>query len=176
MKKLLTLCLLGILSLGTYAQAKPTKQQIIDYLDKALKSAVGYIRYKNDKGDTWRIQNYSFGPSEISSEAKRSNSVTGKTSFNYDQYTNIRWESLKSIEIDKSPSENMDEELTYMFVVFTDKLRYDAQAHGNEVGMSDDMHYPKGFSIYVLRNKAESIKKAMERLAEIAKEENKDPF
>ena len=32
------------------------------------------------------------------------------------------------------------------------------------------------FTIYVLKSRAESVKKAFLRLSEIAKEENKDPF
>lgn len=174
MKQLLTLCLLSLLSFGGYAQSKPSKKQTLDYLDKTLKMSVGYVTYKNEKGTKYRIEGASFYPAEVKYEFNFYASSTDQNYLKYEQYSNIHWEDLEEVKIERN-SKTMDKELTRIYIRFATKIRYDAQGGGDAIEMDDDMHYPTSFTLYILKTKAESVKKALERLRESAKEENKDP-
>jgi hypothetical protein len=179
MKQLLTLCLLSILSLSSYAQSKPTKQQTIDYIDKTLKMSIGYKVYSvsdNKRVISGLITAYSFSHTGVDEKKQEKDLVDGETSNWHKTYSNVNWESLSSVDVDKENSLWRDDELAVINIEFTTKVKLDYYRNGIEVTMGDAVRYPNSFALFVLKTKADSIKKALERLAEIAKEENKDPF
>lgn len=179
MKKLLTICLLLVATFTVNAQEKPTKEATIAYLNKTLQMSVGYKAYGTNGGNrvsSRLIKQYSFLPSEVKLSWETFDFRSNDKRIEYEQFSNINWEYLTTIIIDSEDNENHDDELAQIVLYFSDKIRYDKTIPGVNVIMDDDMHYPKYLYIYVLKTKADNFKRALERLVEIAKEENKDPF
>ncbi len=176
MKKILLILSLSMISLTTFGQ---TKEETITYLDKVLKMSIGY-KIISDTIQECTITSALFRYDKI--EIVRKNNdlkpVFKFRSYYTDCYTSINWESLSKIET--MGEERMDSLLVYFFVKLDNKVRYDAfaqfETNTSETGMDDDMHYPNYITLFVLKAKAESFKKAIERLVVIAKEENKNPF
>ena len=81
------------------------------------------------------------------------------------EYTssNLKWETVTSINLGSQLSN-----LTTVSIVFSAK--YKLTVDEEEIGQDNTLN------IFVVNNKAESFKKALERLVEITKEENKSPF
>ena len=179
MKKLLTICLIMATIFTVNAQdKKPTKEETIAYLDKVLKMSVGYNNYRGEAGNRSSqllITDYIFSEKEIQINYKVLRILKESTHFESQKFSKIPWENVDKI-FERDNKDFNGEELSTIEVVFSTKLRYDAEVFNKEVGMDENDHYPNYIQFYVFNDKKESFKKALGRLVEIAKEENKDPF
>lgn len=178
MKKLITFCFLLLTGFAVSAQQKPTKKETIAYLDKVLKLSVGYNRYAgvNPRYSERTITDYEFSSEKIDIHFKETKIKDSRESLLSQTYSKIAWETLKEIVEDTLDADLHDAELITVVAYFDTKLKYDATAGGNEVIMDAKDHYPKYILFNILKIKAAVFKKALERLVEIAKEENKDLF
>ena len=157
MKKLFTICLLLATTFTVSAQQKPTKEETVAFMKRTLESAIG------SRAPFIALKEVSF------SENSYSTRIIFHDGRNGDMETSsIKWESLipDQITIRKL------RECTEVEVSF----RYPAKVTKSIGGEKTSDESLSKISFYVPNDKAESFKKACLRLAEIAKEENKDPF
>lgn len=184
MKKLLTICLIMATVFTVNGQdKKPTKQETIAYLDKVVKMSTGYKTYSvggplNEEDRRVKehlITDYSFSESKVAKLNKTKNYINNSTDISQTVFSNLNWENVSAIKInsleeDKLTNDSLyrDEELEEFRIKFSNKIMMD---WGD--GELTPLFY---LNVYVLKIKSESFKKALERLVEIAKEENKDPF
>lgn len=181
MKKLITICLLLATAFMVKAQdSKPTKEQTIAYLDKILKMSIGYKTYgvggpEDKRMEEHQIIDYTFSEFKVEN-AVNLNKYKDNSSIKDEQtYSNIIWANNTAIKIgDSDDSLYIDNEIVYISLRFSNKLLVDRNYTRDNPG--DEMRFQNWLSLVVLKTKAESFKKALERLVEIAKEENKDPF
>lgn len=153
------------------AQQKPTKEETVTFLDKVYKMSIGYKHYalldgKRDPDVEFLITNCDF---ELNSVSMEEMFTKGKTKGNA-TYSNLHWENVTEIIIEKDPQVFYDDEIVRISINFLTKITYENSFQA----VSKD--YVKSMMLYVIKNKAYSFKKGLERLAAIAKEENKDPF
>jgi hypothetical protein len=168
MKKLITICLLIATTCSVNAQQKPTKEQTLAYLTKTFKLTEGEILlhepYKKQIPEL-----FVFSEKEISKKYKEYEWNTGEEDgIEKQTYTNMKWEDVISIKISSFNKGWSSDNLIPISVEFSSNIKI----------ISNDKHtyYDKFISFSVIKSKAESFKKALERLVEIAKEENKNPF
>lgn len=177
MKKLVTICLILTTTCTINAQTKATKDETIAYLDKVLKMSIGY-KTNLTPGYEVTVTGTFFSFEKIEVRTKDNWADPATVSNVIKTYTRIHWESFN--KIDTMTWKLMDPQLILITVCFDVKLRYDAVSvfptNTSEVCMSDDMHYPNCLTFAVQKTKAESFKKGIERLVEIAEEENQDRF
>lgn len=184
MKKLITICLLLATIFMVKAQdSKPTKEQTIAYLDKVLKMSIGYKTYaidgeegkKEHRVEEYVITTFSFSESEIKEIFNTKNYEDN--SFISDQlsYSNLIWANVAKIAIDRdSFGLYWDKETVVIRIYFSSKI----MKENNYIRKNPDSstRITTMLPLLVIATKAESFKKALERLVEIAKEENKNPF
>ena len=142
------------------AQTKPTKGETIAFIQRTLQLSVGQTsQYKNTPVRT--ITAYDFNYDQI----VRTTFLEGRNSDMSEMITEIKWETLNSVEIHQSNPDGWKMENTSVVgLTFSSKCKENADVYTNS------------FGLIILKSKAESVKKACLRLSEIAKEENKDPF
>ena len=184
MKKLLTICLIMATVFTVNAQdKKPTKEETIAYLDKVVKMSVGYKTYavggpvneEERRVEEHLITNYSFSELKVDRLNKTKRYKNNSSGISQTVFSNLNWENVTAIKInsleeDKLTNDSLyqDEELEEFRIEFSNKIMMD---------LGDGELRPRIYlNVYVLKIKTESFKKALERLVEIAKEENKDPF
>lgn len=152
MKKLLIICFLLATAFTSQAQdKKPIKEETVKFIDQALKLRIGTASFKR-----YTIQEINFKPELITLV----DLLDDKTRRRFNEYSNIKWETLINISIDLT-------EYTKMTLKFEANYKFKYE---------DYIDYSKILTLPIPENKIESLKKAFLRLSEIAKEENKDPF
>ncbi|EAZ95016.1 hypothetical protein FBBAL38_11744 [Flavobacteria bacterium BAL38] len=179
MKKLLTICLIMATTLSISAQeGKPTKEETIAYLDKVLKMSIGYKHYgvvEDIRQVEFRIKYYSFTESKVTltqnqTDYRNHSSKNGETSWANFDWTNVKSITTNSLsKNDQLPNDSLwrDKELESINIKFSNPIIIDW-------GDGPEPRY--SFGLLVLKTKADSAIKALNRLIELAKEENKDPF
>lgn len=170
MKKLITICFLLATTFIVIAQTtKPTKEQTINYLTRTFSLTEGERTSNKTTKYTTNfeytaclfsidkiIENYNF--ETVWNDPEKTKNGMRKYSS-----TNLKWETVTSINLGSQLSN-----LTIVAITFSAKYKFtvDEEESGQE----------NVLNILVVNNKAESFKKALDRLVEIMKEENKDPF
>ncbi len=154
MKKLLTICLFIATVFTINAQQKPTKEQTVAFIKRTCEST----RLKKHWDNTIMQTSFNYDNSSIEYL------TDGNTSNTIDEYSLIKWENFTRFGI--GTSEN---DITQVFIEFSNTVKL---VRDGKLCDFDKL----GLRLYVPNSKVESIKKAIERLVEIAKEENKDPF
>ncbi|MEY3499944.1 MAG: hypothetical protein RL308_1613 [Bacteroidota bacterium] len=176
MKKLITICLIIAATFTVNAQgSKPTKEQTLAYLTKTFKLTEGEIVI-NKGFNKYSYEVYEFSENKIIVRTKHYDwfqDQDRKDIYYYTIYSDLKWEdviSIKLISFDQITggysysSDNLDS----IIVKFSTKFK--ENSGDSPTYFYDELH------ISVIKSKAESFKKALERLVEIAKEENKNPF
>jgi hypothetical protein len=158
MKKIIVFVTLVILSLS-FVQAqdkKPTKEETIAFLKKTIKGS-------NSSGTIISI--VEFGDDEFT-QTESANII--KLSRHYRP---VKWENIKSVETGL----NYPDDCIGIEVKFSSKLtcKTTGTIDGDPVDADEDLY---AIHTSIPKSKFESVKKAFLHLAEIAKEENKDPF
>lgn len=161
MKKLLIICVLLAIAFTTQAQdGKPTKEETVNFINRALESLKGsiYIGNKN-------ISEFNFNETEIQLkfEGKIGNRI-GITSY---KYSLINWDKLYEIKYTSAQGR------LEILLFFNANLK---QEYSFNLLNDQKVEYLSHIQIPIPENKKESMEKAFLRLSEIAKEENKDPF
>ncbi|EAZ95014.1 hypothetical protein FBBAL38_11734 [Flavobacteria bacterium BAL38] len=153
MKKLLTICLIMATVFTVNAQdGKPTKEETVAYLTRSFKLVEGEKIYMGKYRDI-TLSNYDFQESYIKTTFDDGSSVTD---------SDFKWETLYNITSIDCPT--------------SDKYKVCEMNGIFNSSFKSDIGTTNYFTIYVLKSRAESVKKAFLRLSAIAKEENKDPF
>jgi len=160
MKKIITICLLMAATFIANAQEKPSKEETIAYLDKALKSPIGYNTY-NTKENVRVVVNVIELCSFMEKEIDFKNKI---------KFSNINWADMKEISTCTTAvcDSSYTDELVQITINFSSKIKVECP--------NFKIRYMNEIWFAVLRSKLESFKKGLIRLSEIAKEENKDPF
>lgn len=179
MKKLITICVLIVTVFTVNAQQKPTKKETIAYLDKILKMSIGYKTYglseEDKRAEEYQIIDYTFSEFKVENTVIEINYKKNSSVKDEQAYSNIIWANNTAIEIGKrDTSLYRDNEIVSISLQFSNKLLVDRNYTRDNPG--DEMRFQNWLSFVVLKTKSESFKKALERLVEIAKEENKNPF
>lgn len=160
------MCIVGVLNAQ---EKKPTKEETIAFINRTLNEFKGYelpwsegiLESVKFTGSMYVLKTYH------EDEGKRTQQYTTTCE-------DLPWDKLNIEKTEWHPDKNVP----YYYVIFNQSYKstevYDALF---------DRRYDKtttqmllSLILFVPANKAESIKKAFLRLAEIAKEENKDPF
>jgi hypothetical protein len=143
-------------SLITNAQAKkPTKEETVKYLNTLCQAGLGMA-----KGKDFIINSVVLTYTSL--EVKTTPNISVST------WSNIPWQEFISIEV-LSPGK--------LLVIFKTAMPFQMHqpATGTSQAYSND-EPEKSIHLYAPVDKIESAKKAVMRLVEIAKDENKDPF
>lgn len=166
MKKLITICLLLATAFSVNAQTKKLgKEETIAYLDRVLKLSNGEIFKRANNPNPTALSECSFAFDLITYTCKVSDEDNHEYTTNV-FYSNIKWESCNGVLIVNS-SDSYSDNLIDVKIIFDMKYKFTMDKH---IYFENDMY------LKILKTKADSFKKAIERLVEIAKEENKDPF
>lgn len=171
MKRLLTIvafCITNAVILQAQDN-KPTKEQTVAFLDRTLKETKGW-----DLPWGWGV---------VDNTSFKDNSVEYHTNFSMDGETfyestftfeDIRWDRFEDM--------TYNQEGAYYEVMFSVNNTYKNQTiyvHEKLKQTMEDKietNVQSNLYLFVPEGKVESVKKAILRLVEIAKEENKDPF
>lgn len=154
MKKLLAICLLLATTFSVNAQEKPSKEQTIAFMRRVLESSIGQQYHSNHI-----VTQVSFDGNSYKNTLQN---VHYKDDYRLIEYRGIKWEHFSSI----GAEENLEgiDDLNTWFDVNIENI--------DDSGSS----FSKVIQFRIPISKKESFNKACLRLAEIAKEENKDPF
>ena len=129
---------------------KPTKEETVAYLTRSFKLVEGEKFFSNNTA--YSYSKYDFSINKI---IETYDDGSGST------YSDFKWETLTEIRTPTCPEEYKVCEIRLYFSSY----------------FKDELNLTWKFKeVYVLKSRAESVKKAFLRLSEIAKEENKDPF
>ena len=159
MKKLITLCLFIVASYSVKAQQQPTKEETVAFINRTTALTVGKIFYRSTTTETkFTYDSYFY--------SQTYNTLLSTTT----KQSDILWETLIPEQIRiyyESDIETME-----VGIPFTKTIKYESTSTRS----GPTTEYTAWLRIIIPKEKFESIKKACIRLAEIAKEENKDPF
>jgi hypothetical protein len=157
MKKIITICLLIATTFTVKAQdGKPTKEQTISFMNRTLKSTIGF------EGKDGKIVEIELNQNKY--YLKTYYDLGGSGFYSNFISSEFPWESLIVDQFEVNGNN-----LRIIFSQnYRNKYKIDDQPEKEQFISSLDMTLPF--------DKIESFKKACLRLAEIAKEENKDPF
>jgi len=165
MKKLITICLLMATIFSVNAQdGKPTKEQTLTYLSKTFALSEG----ESFDGQTFDVYNFSNNKIIENYNTKNNGSYVKCN----DEYKDFKWETF---ELVTSPRNSLSELDNLCKIVIRFGSNFKAVLGCDDASDVIEMN-DKYLYLYILKTKAESFKKAIERLVEIAKEENKNPF
>jgi hypothetical protein len=179
MKKLIIICLLIATAFTINAQKKPSKEETVAYLDKILKMSIGYKTYGISGEPEKRsfeklITEYSFNDTKIIETVYKKDYEDNSLETDIIEFSNMDWSNIKSIE--KIESElSWDKEIILARVKFSSKIFY-VDNYLRKQSKKDKIEIRDNVYLMVLKDKADNFKKALLRLSEITKEENKDPF
>ena len=162
MKKLFTLCLLVAITLTTQAQQKPTKEETILFMNRVLLSTQGIAYYYGSIITKTNITNNNYEYSEIPFPDISNDEE-------YFEYSMIKWEDFNPNRYSQS-KESLNGLHSYT-IFFTSKIKLIITEDGHTKTTYEDE-----IEFLLPEDKLESFIKACQRLSEIAKEENKDPF
>jgi len=157
MKKLFSILFVCIYVQDLNAQEKPSKESTITFLNKELQKNIGL------SNDGLRTTEVSLTYTSYSQTMQVVDSDTEITL----QYLSINWE-----EVSKVVATDLDNEFSDIEVFFKNGITK------TRTGLSSrkDINLESSFILTIPTNKIGSCQKAILRLSEIAKEENKDPF
>lgn len=159
MKKLLLSIILISEVFTTQAQTtKPTKDETIKFMATVLKSVEGSV-----SEDTITLVEQSFNGSSLNTKLNQ----PGLGVFGIETYSDIKWESY--IDDSFHAVQQKGEPYLSVFIYFKTKMKYEGE------GISK-LKFKDYLCMNIPSDKLPSFKKAILRLVEIAKEENKDPF
>jgi hypothetical protein len=152
MKKLLTIYLLIATICTVNAQTKPTKEETIAFMNRTLKSTIGFngIVEIDFNQNTYTLKDYT--------------SVGAKGFYSSHTSSGIPWETLQA--------DSFHIHGNRLRIIFSRNYRHKYQVHNSP----EIEEFISSLDIKLPFDKVESFKKACIRLSEIAKEENKDPF
>lgn len=153
---------------------KATKSETIEYIQKELSNTVGIKTYQFVSGD-WkeisRVKSHEFLFDKlIYEEFIPNNGGIIRT----ETYTDINWQSFKKIEIypfGTTDSTEYKTNLCSFIIYFSSKVRFDVYCSDNTCSRDEDLMFMNHICIPVLKHKKDSFKRAILRLAEIAKKE-----
>lgn len=167
--------LFSLLGFNSAAQdQEPTKEETVHFLDRIVKSEIGHTMTGeccSPKGSVWVTTSASFDwgivtvANEISEPfEKRGDGATCHTR------SEIPWHTYTGVSVDSSYTKGFYDVL----ITFRDNMKHSTS---HKCG-TDPYHisYGNRLGISVPYDKIKSVKKAILRLVEIAKGENKDPF
>ncbi len=157
MKKLITICLLVATTFSVNAQTKPTKEETLAFLRRTCESTIG--KTSDDK----KFIKTTFSYNNITTEYL----YMGYEDSSIDEFSLIKWENATEILMWEH-STGDEQEISDVMIKFSSQVLLEQNGGTGEYRDSVYFYYPE--------IKRESVKKAIERLIEIAKEENKDPF
>ena len=170
MKKLLLLFLfITITSFANAQDAKPSKEETQKFLNNMLSSVIGNPQ-DSDQPTIRKIQKQSF--TNDFSDYLRQN---GDNEFRErDEYIRIPWQDFTDFIVITQKNDIQ----TIVRLIFKTKMeeKYFCCYVDEDNGIPALTFTTDQFLIFLPNDKVESCKKAILRLAEIAKEENKDPF
>ncbi|WP_379042310.1 hypothetical protein [Pedobacter alpinus] len=154
--------------INSLAQQKPSKEETVAFLNRTLQEVIG-LRLPFAGGT---CSGATFNLSELVIESA---GMIGDTRF-FDisqKYWNIRWDLFKEMEFKTG-----DNQASYYHIRFSNNLNYSRKMFNKKSGDNDEIteNSQSNILLFTPLSKAESVKKAVYRLVEIAKEENKDPF
>jgi len=162
MKKLLLLFLLTSITVVVKAQEKPSKSDTHGLINTTLKRVVA----RNSCSEAMMVSEQFFS-NDFAKYHYAAKSKDKKKSATTD-VSNIQWKNYLKCEMKTSTWDNV---IACTTVYFSTAMKETIILEGKEVSS-----FETTIDIVIQPEKLESIKKAFERLAEIAKEENKDPF
>ena len=161
MKKLITICLIIAATFTVKAQdGKPTKERTINFIQSALNESIGSKYYGKV------IEKNVFTHDMLNK------CIVDGSSNKIDTYYNINWELYTGC------AARGDNGIVKIDVYMSNPVKNIATSTkiGEEEPYYSVTNYDDQIHFFAPYNKVESLKKAFARLAEIAKEENKDPF
>lgn len=163
MKKLILFCLLLVSTFSINAQgSKPTKEQTLDYLTKTLKLTLG--EEYSFRGKIKRYSKVDFKYDTVSEK------IEWHDGFDECENTEIKWETVTDYNFEEYGSEKL------ILIIISFDSKYKLICKSKDFSSVGYTSYENSLNLLILKSKAESFKKALERLVEIAKEENKNPF
>ncbi len=142
------------MTLTVNAQTKPTKEETLAFLRRTCESTIG--KTSDGKKFIKTTFNYNNITTEYLYKGNEDNSI--------DEFSLIKWENATQILI-WEPRDK--QEINDVMIEFSSQVLLEQDGAGE---------YRDSVYFYYPEIKRESVKKAIERLIEIAKEENKDPF
>ena len=143
------------MTLTVNAQTKPTKEETLAFLRRTCESTIG--KTSDDK----KFIKTTFSYNNITTEYL----IMGNQDNSIDEFSLIKWENATQILIWEPGDE---QEINDVMIKFSSQVLLEQDGGAGKYRDSVYFYYPE--------IKRESVKKAIERLIEIAKEENKDPF
>ena len=159
MKKLLTICLLLATFFSATAQEKPSKDTTIAFIKRSLESTKG-----TQRNGGMIILEYDF---DLKSIYIKGQNVMFPDIFKYEKYSVINWDKLSFVG-----EHTVRNKIVGIVLVFETPVKYENEKpNGKAI-----VEYQNEIRLEIPEGKFESLKKAFLRLAEIDKEENKDPF
>lgn len=169
MKNILLIALF-LTATGAWAQNKPTKEETLDFMRRTAEAAIG-SEYNSSRtteitftGDTYSRK----------SVMEIGNNKIGGT---YDDtYSGIKWENLIASGFALKNCGIGENGICEMWVSFTNKVKFFEGKDLKYAPSGEKTTFTQTVGILIPSEKFESMKKACLRLAELAKEENKDPF
>jgi hypothetical protein len=160
MNKTLILFIVIACSSMAKAQQKPSKEETVAFMDRTMKAVIGV------EGIPGLITSASFDYNKCDYTRTYRHGGKKKT-----EYSSIQWENFKNITYSEQFYLGSILSITVNFSTkFNYSEQYDFGNFENKNEMTDH------FSIIIAKEKISSFVKACYRLAELAKEENKDPF
>jgi len=164
MKLLGTLLLFFAYSFGLHAQEKPTQEETINFISNTVQGAIG-----TDFGSSISIKEYTFNYNSLNLYCKKTSDWSG---FKY-KYENIRWQDFRDFDTDTRVTDIATKVMLNFKTKIASKLSF-YNSNGDFITESES--YTDQLPFTIPTEKISSFKKAILRLVEIAKEENKDPF
>ena len=163
MKKLLPFVVLLSVTFAVQAQnAKPSKEETIRFMNAVLKSVEGsVVEVKSSIGEH-TIEQQTFDGTSYALHGYYP--ITKDKHLPTEVFSEIKWQSMDTESI---IGHKISDDFTQVVVYFSSKCKHDG---------IEGIQYRDSMYMYVPTSKLPSFKKALLRLAEIAKEENKDPF
>ena len=142
---------------------KPTKEETIDFMFKTLSGSKG-----TEMSDGYFINRIEFDGSNYTYACGKKMGNTGFAT----ETVNIPWNEFKEFDSDHE----VNEEIVSVRLKFKIKVEGALYLNAGNGNNSKSATYQDGFVMIIPTTKTESFKKAILRLIELAKEENKDPF
>ena len=169
MKKLITICLLIATTIIANAQTKPTKEETIAYINRLFESTVGKTAFNQTIiRSSFNYETYIYEYLPIKEGVNYTNTVAVTSLIKWENYSKVNFFQMKNSVGEWVNMEDLLSDLGYMGVYFSTNVL---------LTQNDDVkQYRDMVCFYYPLSKKENLKKAFERLAEIAKEENKDLF
>jgi len=162
MKKLLLLFLFTYITVVVKAQDKPSKANTHGIINTILKRVVA----RNSCSEGMMVSEQFFTNDFAQYHYLEKSKDKKKAAIT--DVSNIQWKNYLKCDMKKS---EWNSGIACATVYFTTAMKQTSMLEGKEISS-----YETTFDIVTQPEEFESIKKAFERLAEIAKEENKDPF